>query len=331
MLSLRKTILWNNISNDWTTIYNLMHGGSPFQSPEIMKICWINFWPYYIARKELPHFIIVYDNENPVFGIALTKKINSNEATIWGKETGYNICSPIWTDIKYIKPSFDLIIKSYGSIRMQKIHPSNPLINELNISNFVNYEAVSIDISKSYDIYFSNLTKSSRQNLRTAYNRTKTDEMQIKLCVLDSNGYNKNLNSIINLSESRHAQRYGHNKTFIGVLFRKYLNYATIIYKKTNKYSLSFMLKINDEIAGVMSGLISQDIYIVPRLAINDKFKRYSPGIILLNETIKWLQNNRSIINLDLSFGLEPYKFSMGGTKYNCYNFTIKEHDLHSL
>lgn len=330
MLTLRKSNIWHKIEKDWESIYNQMKGASPFQSPEVMKICYINFWPYYFVRKEIPEFIIVYDDDQPVFGLALTRKILSKEATLWGKDTGYNSCSPIWMSVNYIRPCMQLVLKEYDIIIMQKVHPENPILSEVNALNLKDYDAVKIDISIPYEDYYNSLTKSSRQNLRTAYNRMKTDNQDLEFRVLHSDEYKQNLSTIINLSESRHAERYGHKKTFLGKIFRMYLNYATLIYKNSSKYSLSFMIMINGEIAGVMSGLISSNSYIVPRLAINNRFKRYSPGIIMLNETIKWLQDNCNIKYLDLSFGLEPYKFNMGGTKYSCKNFAIsmKKNDI---
>lgn len=73
-----------------------------------------------------------------------------------------------------------------------------------------------------------------------------------------------------------------------------------------------------------MSGLTSlSGEYIIPRLAINDKYKSYSPGILLINETIKFLISNNKIHTLDLSQGEEEYKYKMGGVKHYSYNFII--------
>lgn len=54
----------------------------------------------------------------------------------------------------------------------------------------------------------------------------------------------------------------------------------------------------------------------VPRLAINPKFSRYSPGIILINETMKLCESEFGYTEFDLSKGIEQYKIAMGGEKY---------------
>ena len=44
-------------------------------------------------------------------------------------------------------------------------------------------------------------------------------------------------------------------------------------------------------------------------------------GKVMINESIKYLQNHKLNLSLDLSRGDERYKFEMGGTKH--YNYRI--------
>ena len=46
-------------------------------------------------------------------------------------------------------------------------------------------------------------------------------------------------------------------------------------------------LLIDGEVAAFLEGFIDKGSILVPRLAINEKYKRYSPGLILCNEIIK--------------------------------------------
>ena len=62
---------------------------------------------------------------------------------------------------------------------------------------------------------------------------------------------------------------------------------------------------------------------IIPRIAIDDAFSFYSPGLCLINETIKHLIENTEYANLDLCDGDEKYKFDMGGTEYLTYKLNI--------
>lgn len=63
-----------------------------------------------------------------------------------------------------------------------------------------------------------------------------------------------------------------------------------------------------DEIGGI----------VVPKLAIDTEFGKYSPGGILLAEFMKRHSNTF----VDLSRGNEPYKEVYGGQLY--YNYSIK-------
>ena len=50
-------------------------------------------------------------------------------------------------------------------------------------------------------------------------------------------------------------------------------------------------IRIDDELAAFMQGTLNSDWseYEIPRLAINDKFAFFSPGMILVNEAIKYM------------------------------------------
>lgn len=83
-------------------------------------------------------------------------------------------------------------------------------------------------------------------------------------------------------------------------------------------------VRINDTLGAFMVGYVNNDnaSVVVPKLAINDCYRHYSPGIILINETIKQLIT-RGIKELDLARGTERYKFVMGGALYHTLNTEI--------
>lgn len=61
----------------------------------------------------------------------------------------------------------------------------------------------------------------------------------------------------------------------------------------------------------MMSGLWKNERYVVLRLAIDVSFIRYSPGLMLINETIKYFTKDNHISILDLPYGHEKCKFDM--------------------
>ncbi len=75
--------------------------------------------------------------------------------------------------------------------------------------------------------------------------------------------------------------------------------------------------------AAFLSGLFSEDSLIVPRLSIDKEYQRYSPGMLLVVETIKHLQANTKIRTLALSQGDEKYKYQLGAVEHLSYRFTL--------
>lgn len=286
-----------------------------------MKIVIENYWPYYFTKVSYPLIVLVYDAKgNPCFGVVLLKYLLNKSYEVVGNVTGYNIAGPVFSDPRLIKPALEIISQKIQSpIHWFKIYPDNPLIKFAK-NNPLPYKAARIIISQPYNDYFKDLSKSVRQNIRTAYNRLNTDNLSYKMITLDNVGYNCHLDEIQSLSSKRHFERYGSKTSLPKKLFMKYLSFATIIYKKSPN-SLSFLLYIDNKPAAMMNGLIKGNHYIIPRLAIDAEFKRYSPGMILVNEAIKSLLSFNESIIFDLSYGQEKYKFDFDAESYSCFSF----------
>jgi CelD/BcsL family acetyltransferase involved in cellulose biosynthesis len=90
-----------------------------------------------------------------------------------------------------------------------------------------------------------------------------------------------------------------------------------------------FVLFVNNSPIAYMAGLYDerQKAYYVPRLCINDEYGRYSPGIILVNETAKYLIDHGATL-LDLMEGDEKYKLAMGGVVTNNHQIQISTNEL---
>lgn len=297
-------------------------GASPFQSPEVIEILIRNYWPYYIKDLCIPKIALCYDsNDKPIFGCVLLKFLTRKEYCVIGNVTGYNVAGPVFLNKDFIEPSVSSIQeKIKSSIRWYKIYPGSPLIRYA-ISDPVPYHAARIIVRTSYEEHIQSLTKSVRQNIRTAYNRLATDNKTYRILYLDNQGYRKYINEIQYLSLKRHQERYHSKTSIIKRIFLKYFSFATLMYKKSSQ-SLTFLLLIDEKPAAMMNGLIRGNHYIIPRLAIDSDFKRYSPGMILVNEALKHLMETHDQINFDLSYGHEKYKFDMGAETYDCLSFT---------
>ena len=76
-----------------------------------------------------------------------------------------------------------------------------------------------------------------------------------------------------------------------------------------------------------MSGLKTHDgkRIVIPRLAMDANYNKYSPGCALMNETIQYLSKETDVKVLDMSRGDERYKKDFGGRSYFIKDFVIEK------
>lgn len=133
------------------------------------------------------------------------------------------------------------------------------------------------------------------------------------------------------LQRRRNLEKRG--KPFKGV--NKFLcrvgSYLSMINPRTQmlmKSDKSYIceLWIEGQLAAFVGGYLSDNgRFFIPFLKYNMDFKRYSPGGVVINESIKYLcQSNYDLKYYDLLTGDEPYKYSYGGEKYDNANISIE-------
>ena len=179
-------------------------------------------------------------------------------------------------------------------------------------------------------MYFpTSLKKSVRQNCRTAYNRLARDGKKYELKIFfapknkplkSDRKAKKAFNECMKIYLNRQMKRYKTPKKYI--LRIKYYDYFTR--SVTDENGFISMLLVDNKIAAFMMGLsdLKRESIIIPRIAIDDEYNFYSPGLLLIDQTIKYLGENTPYRDLDLCDGDEKYKYDMGGIDY----FTYKMH-----
>lgn len=184
---------------------------------------------------------------------------------------------------------------------------------------------VNIVFYDDYSQYYKGLTKSVRQNLRTAYNKVNKENVELRLECKRGGEIDRSLiKQQLKIYNKRNSeQRRGKDKGFIGKFKQLYFDPLTL-YSLEAKSTWSFSLYLNNELCGFMIGFETNfNSIVIPRLAIDSKFAKYSPGKLLINEAVKYLIDNSSIRNIDLSRGDEKYKYDMGGSTHWNYSFEL--------
>lgn len=319
-LTLHCTRSFASIRKDWERLYHQTPEVSPFLAPDAFRISLRYFFPYYIIGRSLPLFCL-FRRGNETIAIAPLIKNLKGKVSLFGNVNGFNECGILFSDKEDLPECIRLLRSRFGTVRIARIDERSALSQFKGVT-FQSTNNVAIHFGESFDPYFSALSSSVRQNIRTAYNRLSKDGHTQNLYVVNQGGHRQMFRHIVDLYIKRHSDRYGVTTSPLKAWYLKHLSFATRFYRNAPN-ALTFYLTIDNQPAAFMSGLFSADRLIVPRLSINSEFRRYSPGLILICESIKHLMANTPIRILDLSQGEENYKYQLGGIKHLSYSFNL--------
>lgn len=176
-----------------------------------------------------------------------------------------------------------------------------------------------------YDTYFKSLSKSIRQNIRTAYNRMSRDGHSYAFEVYTGEVARDRVKSrkraVADGGRVYLARQLGHYKSGISRLrglaykcYVKHFNFLSADNIVGSSESFVAALRIDGRMAAFAEGyyLKAAGRIEIPRLAISADFLWYSPGMILCNELVRHVFASQKMV-IDLSRGNERYKTDMGG------------------
>lgn len=197
-------------------------------------------------------------------------------------------------------------------------------------------ECAHIPVIGSYDIYWANLKKNVRQNVRTAINRLEKDEKKYNLSIFKNQRLATNLASDLEVvyEDRRIAKRQrGYKNWFFENIRNIQKSQYNIMFETKVRSNNSFaaVFYIESEIAAFCYGLARNNDICIMQVAIKETYAKYSPGMLMLNEIIKNLYSdvsNDKPIYLDLTNGNESYKYQLGGKKHYTEYYVIEAHDL---
>jgi len=344
----------DDIESVWKKLCANRKDISPFQEFDLVKMVVEHYWPYWIVKRTVCRFYVFYESSKPVLILPIEKALFANKCYLFAVINGFNYRDLIVGESKYIKPCIDIFIEkvspivveglpvdslTYKSLDFNSISYKLRKCRSINFIDIINQKSKET-VNTPYDIYFSSLSKSVKQNLRTSYNRLEKQNINYKLlayfggndeCVswdgsLKTIGFDYKKKKILfdkikALYKKRHVERY--RRLFIKELLLE-KTFAMYSYENYSK-ALTLVLTYNDEIAAFMSGYVSRTgVYTVPKLAIDANYAFFSPGMMLINESIKYFLNADLQINiLDLSRGNESYKEKMGGIVFHLADFVL--------
>lgn len=219
----------------------------------------------------------------------------------------------------------------------EKLHGSTLYLNRINEKSMLNdylsaqfpckrkEVCVNIAFCSGFDAYMSSLNKKTRHNINTVKNRLMKDGMSFHVEVMINERICPKIEKeILAVYEKRQKIRYSIQCGPVSNTIRRLKN-PICLSTACMQGNFNAILRFNDKLAAVLCGYVSNDksTVVIPRHAIDQAYAQYSPGLLLISETIRWLSLHSSIRNLDLSRGDEHYKYLLGGVDHFNYSYEI--------
>ena len=183
---------------------------------------------------------------------------------------------------------------------------------------------VRVSFADGAESFAAALPKNARSVERVARNRLRRERRSVSFSFRSSVGLGEELSGresrrILRECRSvyleRQKRRYGHGGWLARLFF---MHGCYISLSVPGESSFIAVLRVDGRVAAYMEGYVNpaRAALEVPRIAIDDRFARYSPGRLLIVETVRWLCANSQLRGIDLCRGDERYKLDLGGTLY---------------
>lgn len=206
----------------------------------------------------------------------------------------------------------------------------------LNDKGFVGNKrvAVYVDIEDDVESYQKKLSKSTRQNLRTALNRMKKKEINYRYFVYDQINDKNMVDTLIDVHLKRNIEKNKRNNWIFNFLrkIRQTLieKRHSIISELMQNFSGIWILVVfcDEEIAGYLLGIYDHKIVRVIQNCVNSDFGFYSPTFravydYIIECTEKNNDGQSSVLQIDFTSGNEPYKYKLNGKERYLYDYKI--------
>lgn len=286
MIEIKKTYWMPSIKHQWKTLEKENKGLSPFQLYDFVYNLWMNYYPYVIIRKAFPVFYQVFEEREMVMIVPLNKHFDGR-FSIFGDVNGCEYCDCIYKEGADVLRYINALKEYLGTpLKFSMVQESSPLYEALSKSDQYRfqYEKKNIEIkfTPDYLSYFSSLSKSVRQNLRTSYNRMRKEQHKMEFIFIkndklyhsayvdenapqatdlpdypfDKISYKQKsswYNKFIDLYVERHKQQYEVRTSWLKKQYLKHLNFSTVSLKHLDNSS-SACVFIDNKLAAFMSG-----------------------------------------------------------------------------
>ena len=328
-IRVKKCFFIRHLRTVWRRIYAANVTIKPTQDYDYYRHLFYSFYAkHFLTRWRIVFFYVNDDiNECIIPFVINQKKRVIKGLSNFGRLDYEDIVSST-NDSTFVRRSLETVLDDYRGYRLDlvNINESSALFQSLGQRMELREKCVSIELAGCFDEFMLRLSKHQRQNIRTAYNRIQKRSFNYNLVQYDEN---KKIPHHLWMScQQIYERRHNETGSFLRKWVDRQLNPYTHILHSIKGWRVLVLFHGSTPIA-YMGGIFSerQGCFYVPRLCIDPDFSEYSPGIILLNETIRSFIGE-GVKCLDLMLGDEPYKIAMGGETHNNYEIKCCVKDL---
>ena len=232
---------------------------------------------------------------------------------------------------------FSFIHENYGGIelRLNNVLENSSLAgyvtNHFELINRDGETAVFVDNPVDADEYYKSLSKNTRQNIRTAYNRLAKNNFECEITMCDTIPDKATEKVMHDIHNDRFIKKNGLDGKFS---IKKFMwtcahknnetrHNCVFTALKTLSSSWLLLIRINGEVAGYLCGLKDKDTYYVMQNSFSEKFREFSPGFLACYNLVTRFAGNNEIKCIDFTRGTEDYKYKLNGTEKRLCNFTF--------
>ena len=211
---------------------------------------------------------------------------------------------------------------------LNRLEPESLLHKWLQANNYQSLRQKSyakLHLPKTYEEYLKSLSVGTRYNIRKKEKKIKMLDKPFRIEFTRGPISDVVKKECFRLYDQREAEREGRKRSFWSRYRRENFNALTDICTKEAD-SFNVCLYIGEKIVCFGSGLYDYEKkrLVSRKTGIDSAYDKYSPGIFLHTQTIKWLIENTEVEWFDLAGGREQYKYLLGCEEYFCHSYEIQ-------
>jgi len=337
-------IQYNNelkdVEADWVRIYDCS---------TLSYFCSLNWHKVVLAflqktlitkrRNKIKYFTITNGDEINVLGFFFIRNYKGQRKIIFGHLLGpSDYYDFVYSDIANLKLTGSILTKIMDdhkatAFSMGHVKQHSLLYNWMTCLKPVQINplaCVAITLPNEFKDYLNLLSTNAKQNLRTAQNRLRKNNLHTDFSLLGRNDLEKiDFQSLKRIYKDRNRSKEGsqswQSKLYVNLdsIFKGYPDMFDLMETLETDFSLG-VLRINGNLAAYFFGFCKKQSIEINRVAIVHEYKFYSPGILLFHEFIK-NHISKGLRVVDLTVGDEKYKYDLGGKTHEVFNITFEK------